>query len=169
MEMLKLAHINLQRISRNFITFNGSPMDAVSYVSVVLDASELSPSPLMLYSVLSLDSSFTIGLLSPRSFIDALDCMVGVLLIEINVSLPRTGDDSLTLSTSKMVETLGGTATATCSDRLVNGDTDLRPKIGSKRSSIESRGLIWPELQPLDSKKSKSFGFKITAKKERKT
>lgn len=61
----------------------------------------------------------------------------------------------------------GGVVATDGSKRLINtdGTTDLRPNIGSNRSRMESRGLIWPELLPRDSKKSKSFGFKITAKK----
>lgn len=42
----KVALINYE--NRIVITFNGSPMEAVSYVSVVLDACEWSPSPLIL-------------------------------------------------------------------------------------------------------------------------
>lgn len=117
-------------------------MEAVSYVSVVLDACELSPSPQMLSSVFALDSSFTIGSLSPRSFtvafaVEAGDC------IEINWSLARTGDDSLILSTSNMVDIDGEAAIVVGSDRIFNGieTNDLRPEIGSNLSSIESRGL----------------------------
>lgn len=54
--------------------------------------------------------------------------------------------------------------------RLINtdGTTDLRPNIGSNRSRMESRGLILLAVLPLDNKKSKSFGFKITARKKNK-
>lgn len=62
------------------------------------------------------------------------------------------------------VAAVGGVVATDGSKRLINtdGTTDLRPNIGSNRSRMESRGLIWPVLLPFDSKKSKSFGFKIT-------
>lgn len=125
-----------------FITFSGSPVDAVSYVSVVLDACELSPSPQMLSSVFSLSSSFTVVSLSPRS--STVGLKAGEFWIEISWSLARTGDDSQILSTSNMVEIDAAAAIVVGSDRLINGagTIDLRPEIGSNLSSIESRGLI---------------------------
>lgn len=70
------------------------------------------------------------------------------------------------LSTSSIVETDGATVSEIDSVLLVNaGETmDLRPRIGSNLSSIESRGLFGSELQPRDSKKSKSFELRITEK-----
>lgn len=83
----------------------------------------------------------------------------------MDTSEPLIGDDSFTLSTSWIVEIDGAAATGIGSDlEPINCDIDFRPTIGSNLSSIESRGLIWFELHPLDSRKSKSFGFKITGK-----
>lgn len=141
-------------------------MEAVSYVSVsvVLDACELSPSPPMVCSNLSLDSSFSICLLSPSSFNVAFALGTGLCFSETNDSFALDVDDSLMLSTSRIVVINGVAAIENGSVLFVNGaeTIDLRPDIGSNRSSIESRGLFGPELQPLDSRKSKSFGFSIT-------
>lgn len=116
-------------------------MDAVSYVSVVLDASE-SPSPPMFTSNLSNDSSFAICFLSPLSFIAAFDFSTGDFSSAANDSFDLT-DSVMLLSTSRIVETDGTAAIEIGSALFINdaGTTDLRPKIGSKRSSIESRGF----------------------------
>lgn len=119
------------------ITFIGSPMEAVSYVSVVLDACELSPPLLIFCSNLSLDSSFTIVSSVRESLRNVFDFLL---------SEQFNGDDSLALS-SRIVEIDGTAATVTGSDMTpINGvgAIDFRPEIGSNLSSIESRGLFWP-------------------------
>ena len=121
-----------------FITFNGSPMEAVSYVSVVLDACELSPSPPKFVSTFSIDSSFAIGLLSPLS---STVLFATGDFSETNDSFDLT-DSLMLLSTSRMVLMDGNAAIG--SGLLTNGTCtiDFRPKIGSNRSRIESRGFI---------------------------
>lgn len=161
----KVALINYE--NRIVITFNGSPMEAVSYVSVVLDACEWSPSPLILWSNWSFVSSFSICLLSPSSFIVAsFTALTGDCFNETNDSLVLIVVGSVMLSTSSIVEIEEAAAIETGSILLINGAStiDLRPDIGSNRSSIESRGFLSPELQPLDNRKSKSFEFNITVK-----
>lgn len=156
--------VDKDKIQIFLITFNGSPMEAVSYVSVVLDACELSPSPPMFASNFSIDSSFAICSLSPISFITTFVCAVGDLSVETNDSFDLT-DSQMLLSASRIVDTDGAAAIEIGSTLLINGAStiDLRPEIGSNRSSIESRGFIWPDGAPRDSRKSKSFEFKITA------
>lgn len=147
-----------------FITFNGSPMEAVSYVSVVLDAWELSPSPPMFVSTFSIDSSFAIGLWSPLSSTVSFAFDTGDFS-ETSDSFDLT-DSLMLLSASRMVLMDGNAAIG--SGLLANGacTMDFRPKIGSNRSRIESRGFIWPDGVPRDSRKSKSFGLRITAKEK---
>lgn len=89
---------------------------------------------------------------------------------DVIIGAAASADTATAAGDAFVVVIVGGVVATDGSKRLINtdGTTDTRPNIGSNRSRMESRGLIWPELLPLDSKKSKSFGFKITAKKRAK-
>lgn len=147
-------------------TLGGSPDDAVSYVSVVLDACELSPSTNWFKSMVSLESSFTIG----SSNVVFINCesikFVFTSMLTNDVSTSPFVESIALLSASGMLA-INGVGTESVLTGFDGAWIDLRPDIGSKRSRIESRGLTcWPDV-PFDSRKSKSVGFKITEKHQK--
>lgn len=114
------------------------------------------------------ESSFAINVSEPFNFWLSIDLRLTTI-----VSFCELTDVSLVLSCSSIIENcvadiglwFGPNAPPAAAAIDDVGRTDARPNNGSKRSKMELRQLFWPDdCSPFDNKKSKSDGFKITAR-----